>query len=250
MSTTRPDVIAAAKDLAQDPSATPLLFDSVDYDRALEVALRVFDADVPNLRVVHHPVTAAAFRFVLLGPGALPELVGLDAWSDGRSQMRAVWHPYDTTDRGREPLDPNTWRVVREPGPLVALELLDRTPSAGVLRLELVSPHTVHASDAAQTSVLAADVEALQVLTAATILNLFAARALQNTGSTGLPSDIVDRRSQSDQARARARDLREIYAAMVGRRRAEDVAPASATRDLDVVMTHAFGPLWHPRGAR
>lgn len=247
MSTTRTVVIAAAKTFAQETASTPLLAGTADYDQALAVALRQFNADVPNLRVVHYTVAASAFRFVLAGAGAI--LSGLDAWKKGRSSMRAVWHPYLTTAQQQTPLDPNDWRVVEEPS-LTILELLELTPSSGVLRLEFTTPHVVHVTDTAQTSVLEADVEALELLTAYHVLEMAARRAVQNTGNTGIPTDIVDRRSQSSEYHARAAELLKTYRSIVGQ--VDDVGGASATRDLDVRPSFVGygGFLWKPRGTR
>lgn len=249
MSTTQKAVIEAAKSLAQDPSNVPLLAQTQDYTVALNVALKVFDSDVANLRIVHHVVSSATFRFVLSGSGALAELTGLNAWVDGRSAIQKVWHPYSIAVQAQAPLDPNTYRVIDEPG-LIILELLELTPNNGTIRLEFTRPHAVHATDAAQTSVKAGDVEALQTIVAVKILELFAVRALQNTGSTGIPTDVVDRRSQSDQAASRCKQLMETYKALVGRRDKADLAPASSTKDLDVDISHVYGPLWHFKGMR
>jgi hypothetical protein len=214
------------------------------------LALKQFDGDVPNLRIVHYTVLAAAFRFVLRGTGAI--LSGLNAWSRGRSNLEAVWHPYSTTSQGQEPLDPNTYRVIEEPT-LTVLELLELSPSSGVLRLEFLSPHVVDAADVNATSVDVDYVDALNTLTAVKILELAAIRAAQNTGNTGIPTDVVDRRSQSSEFAARAKSLLSTYQAMVGR--SEDGGAAGATRDLDVAPSYlglgaGNGFLWHPRRTR
>ena len=99
MAATQSEVLDAAKRIAQDSSTSPLLSDHLDYPRAIEVALLTFDQDVPNVRIVHHTVTAAAFRFILAGSGALAGLTGLDAWSRGRSVMQAVWHVWRAMGR-------------------------------------------------------------------------------------------------------------------------------------------------------
>ncbi len=251
MSVIRSTVLAAGKLIAQETSSLPLLAGD-PYDTLLSVALRVFDADVPNVRIVHHTVASAAFRFTLAGAGALAELTGLDAWTRGKSELAAVWHPYDATIQGQSPLDPNTWRILEEPAAKTVLELLEITPSADVLRLELVNPHTVHASDVASTSVLAGDVEALEVLLASQILLDYAARSLQNTGNTGIPTDIVDRRTPADQARAVAKELFTRYQSMVGNRSDDEVKAAGATRELDIRPSYpSFGDfLWKPRSLR
>lgn len=212
------------------------------------MALPTLDADRPNERIVHHTVTSSAFRFVLSGSGALAGLTGLDAWVPGRSSVRRVWWPYDTATQGQSPLERDEWRVMKEPS-LVVLELLTYTPASGVLRIEFVNPHVIDADDEADSSVLAGDVPALTVLVGAQILMLYAARAVQNTGSTGLTSDVVDRRSQASEARSVSKALMERYASMVGRRPASESGPASAIGDMDLEFASPLGPVW-PRSRR
>lgn len=250
MSVTRTEVVERARQLVQD-STTGILKDATaqfgDYDRLLDQALRVFDGDVPNNRVVHYTVAAAAFRFVLYGAGAI--LTGLDAWVDQCSTLFAVWHPYSTTIQGQSPLDENDYRVVREPS-LVVLELLTITPSAGVLRLEYQTPHSVAVSDITLSTIPVGKVDALYTITAAMIAQAAAVRAAQNTGNTSIPSDVVDRRTQDQQYRDAARILMDRYKMIVGRRDAKDLGPASTSIDLDVQSTHMYGYLWHSRGSR
>lgn len=248
MSTTRPAIIAAARSFAQETATTPIVAgQSSDYDLALAIALRHFSRDVPNVRIVHYTVTAAAFRFILAGAGAI--LTGLNAWVGGASAMSAVWHPYSTASQGQAPLDVNDWRVLDEPT-ISVLELLSIAPTSGTLRLEFVTPHTVNQTDVALTSVLPAHVEALQLRTAVEVLEMAARRAVQNTGNSGLPTDIVDRRSQSAEYHQRAKDLMATYRTLVGID--DHVGPASATRELDVSPSFAgFGGfLWKPRSLR
>jgi hypothetical protein len=243
MAIAQSDLIAAAKGVAQDASRASLLIDDDSYVRAVAMAVEQFDLDRPNRRVVHHTVDATGFRFPLSGDDALSELTGLDAWVDGRSALLEVWHPYDVTVQGQMPLDPRDWRVVDDPTGAV-LELLATQPSSGILRLEFTSPHVVGAT-AAETSVKAGDVSALTVLTGAQILTLYAVRAVQNTGNTGLPADVVDRRTQSDQARSAAKELLARYRLMVGQRvDPDDGPPTSAVGEMDVQIGGLIGPLW------
>lgn len=238
-------LLTAAKLVAQDSTSTPLLLGDTSYAEAIAMALPTLDADRPNTRIIHHTVAASAFRFVLSGSGALAGLTGLDAWVVRRSAMRSVWWPYTTTTRAQEPLDRDSWRVIAEPG-LVVLELLEDTPASGILRLEFTNPHVVAAS-AGDSTILAGDVSALTVLVAAQILTMYASRAIQNTGNTGLPMDVVDRRSHSAEARAVAKVLMERYASMVGRTPSADAAPVSAIGDMDVQFATPLGPMWSRR---
>lgn len=250
MSFTIDTAIGRARELAQEPSTVPLLTTDDAYQGVIRQALGVFDVDVPNVRRVHHTVTVAGFRIVLAGTGALAGLTGLDAWVVGKSSLIAVWHPYDTTAQGRAPVDENTYRVVEEPGPLTVLEFLELSPSSGVLRLEFERPHVVHAVAPASTSIPAAHAEAFYTLAGSIILDQAAVRAAQNTGTSAIPSDTVERRTQGGEYRARAKDLRERYKAMVGVTTGADLRAAHAFADIDVGMSHPWGALWHPRSGR
>lgn len=100
-------------------------------------------------------------------------------------------------------------------------------------------------------SVFDADEDALAVLAASLILQEAAVKSAQNTGNSGLPNDIVDRRTQSDIFRSRAKELREIYASMLGLgANRSELGPASAVRDLDVPDRWGLGRLWHTTGVR
>lgn len=380
----RSSVRTAAKALAQDAGpgtsavGVQLLFsDPGDYNLVLAQALRLFAKDRPNVRVVDHAVTTAAFRFALSGGSALASLTGLDAWVLGASQLQQVFLPWDITAQNQSALDENVWRVVTDPGPTAVLELRDRAAAVGqVLRLHFSAPHTLSdapnvvtaptvapavaltaatpgnvtagahsyvytwvtahgettpspasapltvvapgtegqvtvtvqasadpgvtavrvyrtiagdtgsrlrvgefaisapasagvavvdnladgalgaAAPATNTAggtntVFEADEDALAVLGASLILQEAAVKAAQNTGSSGLPGDIVDRRTQSDIYRSRAKELREVYASMLGlgATRAE-LGPASGVRDLDLPERYGLGRLWHTTGVR
>lgn len=92
--------------------------------------------------------------------------------------------------------------------------------------------------------------EALQTLAASMILQLAANKAVQNTGNTGLPNDVVDRRSQSSEFAARARALRDQYNILVGKGTTADLQPGSAIKDLDVEGATGVGLLWHSKRSR
>lgn len=253
MARTRTDLRAAAKQLAQDASVTGgtglklLLTDPGDYTLAIIQALPILGRDRPNLRVLDYTVLASAFRFGLSGAGAVLPSATLDAWVDGASQLVNVWHPYLVTSQGADPLDPNTWRVVTDPGPKTVLELLAQRAAVGdVIRFEYTSPWVLHEDNEANSSVRAGEWEALSILTASLVLQIAANKMAQNTGNTGLPNDVVDRRSQADVFRSLAKDLRTLYSTLVGHGPAADLTAASGQADLDVLPSHQRGFLWHP----
>lgn len=339
-----------------------LLNDPEDYDESVSQALRIFNTDRPNVRIVDLTMAASGFRVGLSGPGAV--LAGVDAWEDGFSELRNVWHPWTTAYQGPAPLDPNTWRLTTDPAGQILEFLLDRPNVGQVVRLEYTRRHslteapntvanpsvapavalagiagnvndgahgyaytwlTAHgetllsaaatltvsssatdgqvqvdvpasndpgvigarvyrtaANDLAGTrrlvgalasnggmfqddvadvnlgaaapsantaggsnTVRDGDEDLLAMLAGSLMLQMAAIKAAQNTGNTGLPNDIVDRRTQSDVYQARSKSLRAIYDAAIGKGKDADVAPASAIRELDVFSGTRLGFLWH-----
>jgi hypothetical protein len=383
MSVTLATIRNNAKALAQDPAGRGLtglgvgllLSDPGDYDLAIRQALRTHDQERPNMRVVDQVLASAGFRYVLAGSGALSSLIGMDAFVDGSSFVDDVFLPWDLTSQNQTPLDRNTWRTLRDPGPKTILEFLDQTATAGdTLRLVFRNPHTLTeapntvasptaapgtalagagagnvndgthsyvytwttawgetaASPAAaavtvankaldgkvtvtipasadsgitgakvyrtvagdtgsrklvgtltsttgggtftdnvadgslgtatapatntaggQNTVLDGDADAFAVLAAAYILEMAAVKAVQNTGNTGLPNDVVDRRNQSDIFKSRSAEYLKIYKSMIGTLAGENgPGAASAWADLDVTLFNGFGSLWHGTGNR
>lgn len=246
MSVTSATVITAAKVLAQDPGgSTKLLLADGDYLTAVLQGVDEFKGDRPNIRVSHVTIATTGFRVVLKGAGAVLPTSGVDRWVDGASVMRAVWPNYLTTRQDNTPLDQNDWRVRPEPAGLVVLELLRTTVAVGeVLRLEYSAPHTLHASDPAQSSILEGDVTAFEILTAAIICEMTARRYVQNTGTSTFQNESVDRRTQSDVMSARAKDLRKQYGALVGESGDGGVAGYSTTKKMVIEPTHQRGRLW------
>lgn len=140
-------VRAGAKAIAQNTPVTGstgvnlLLTDPDDFNVAIQQALRVFDTDRPNQRTVDSLVAAAGFRVVLKGTGALAGLVDADAWP-GYALPVAVFYPWDVSSRGQEPLDPNSYRIIQDPGPKTILEFLSDSLTIGqTLRLVFHRPH-------------------------------------------------------------------------------------------------------------
>lgn len=378
MAISRYSVRTAGKQLAQDagPGTGPtgvqlLLADPDDYNLAVLQALRVYATDRPNLVVVDVTKVAAGFRIVLAGTGAQAELVGANAWQDGDSALDAVIRQWSAASQALQPLDPNTYRVNREPGGLIVLELLEDSAAAGeVLRLAFTARHTLTESPNAVTASAAPAValaapaapgnvdngahtwaytwvtaqgestpsptaaltvvdktvngqvkvtipsgldqgatsakvyrtvtggggnlklvgtlaggaggiftdnladgslgadapstntaggantppeghaEALAALAGSMMLQMAANKAVQNTGNTGLPNDVVDRRSQSDQFSSRAKTLRDQYNILVGKSSGDTLKGASAVKDLDVGASSGLGFLWHQRRNR
>lgn len=252
MSITGANLRAAARRIAQDSASTSgvgvqlLLNDPADYDEAIANALVAFKNDRPNLRILDLTLGTAGFRFVLSGAGAIMPTSGINAWVDGGSYLTDVWFPWNAASQGTEPLDRNTWRVIPTPTG-ESLELLANTAAIGqLMRLAYAAPHVLSEADATATSIRVADQRAIITLAASFILNQAAIKAVQNTGNTGLPNDVVDRRTQSDIYRSRAKELREVYANLVGRGADTDLSGASGTIELDALTSYRGGFLWHP----
>lgn len=188
-------------------------------------------------------------------PSGLLGTAGLDGWILDGSELTKVWMPYfagvavGVAQQGQQPIPDNEWHTFDEPGPTTLLEFygLASTPST-TLRLEFTSPHVVDENSAAYTSIRPKWVTAFTTLAAALLLRLVANRYLQNTGITGLPNDIVDRRSQSDQAASRAKEMLLIYRDLIGG--GEPRGAASGFKEMDVVSSHNRGSLWHPTSIR
>lgn len=356
------------KQLAQDggPGNTStgvqlLLADPADYNIGILQALRIFQLDRPNYRIVDQVLADNGWRFVLKGSGVLTSLIGPDAWVDGVSQLQRIWHPWEVTNQGQGPIEDNDWRIVRDPGGVIVLEFLRTTAISGqAVRLEFITKHTLseqpndvaapvapavslanpaapgnvtnglHAvvatyltadgqtspspatnivvadqtvngqvtvviaaspdsgitgvrvfmsdaggagdkklagtlatnggtltinladgslGEAAPTSntaggvntVADGDEDLLTLLVASVFLELAAVKAAQNTGNTGLPNDVVDRRHQSDVFRSRSKELRDMYNTLAGKGGATDLSGASTTKDMDVATGHTFG---------
>lgn len=365
-------VRVGAKAVAQNTPTTGslgvnlLLTDPDDFNAAIRQALKVFESDRPNQRVVDSVLAASGFRVVLKGDGALAELVDADAWP-GLNLPVAVFYPWDVTSQGQEPMDPNWYRITKDPGSKTILEFTGDTLTAGdTLRLVFNRPHQLSEAPAAVVNPAAAptvalaspavagnvdngthtyvftwttadgetaaspasdvvtvadktvngkvtvtvpasddygvtgakvyrtiagntgskklvgslatnggtftdnvadadlgaaapaandaggtntvddeDEELLTTLVASFILQMAANKAAQNTGNTNLPNDVVDRRSQSDVYRSRAKELRAEYDALVGRGGSDTVAGHSAFGDLDTAFSDGRGFLWH-----
>jgi len=356
-------VRAGGKALAQNVPVTGgrgvnlLLTDPDDFNAAVLLALKQFDLDSQNVRVVDVTIASSGFRLVLKGSGAAAELAGADAWAS-QSALLAVWSDFDITEQGVDPMDPNVYRIVLDPGPKTVLELLaDRFTAAQVARLAFTRPHalteapntvvdpttaptvslagsgsgsvtnglhgyvytwltaqgetipsaaatvtvTDQSTDGKVTVVVPAsddygvtgakvyrtiagntgakklvgtlttnggtltdsiadvslganapsantaggantvdddDEQTLTALVGSVILQMAANKLAQNTGNTNLPSDVVDRRSQSDIFRSRSKELREFYQTLVGKGAGTDLAARSAFQDLDVEATY------------
>lgn len=155
MAISRYSVRIKAKALAQDSGPGDggtgvqlLLTDPGDYNTAILQALRIFDADRPNRRIVDSILATAGFRQPLAeymdGMVTVPAMTGLtgaDIFIEDFSRMATVWFPYDKTTQGITPLEDDDWRVVKDPAGTF-LEFLTMTPAAAeTVRLEFTSPH-------------------------------------------------------------------------------------------------------------
>lgn len=251
-STLRDAFLKAARVLAQDNSVNgvPLLNTPDDYQQVFDQAMRQFDRDRPNRRIVHLTATAGgSSEFILAGAGAV-FTDPADAWVDGVSDLLAVWSPYLRADTDGVALDPDGYRILYEPNGVIILQLIDQTVSVGdITRFEYTRPHQVDNVDADTVggviSIRQADIEPFNLLLSSMILLLASTRAVQNMGTTGLPNDIIDRRTQSDLYAKRAKDLYTKYEAAVGIVTVDaPVAAAAAVKDLPVSTSYPGGYLW------
>ncbi len=173
-----------------------------------------------------------------------------DAWMEGASSIVDLWFPFDATTQGLDPNDQNSYRTRPAPGGLTVLEFLADLPQVGdIIRVEFTKPHQVDETEQESSTIPAGLREAMVALSAAMILQMAANKAVQNTGNTGLPNDVVDRRTQSDIFRSRAKELLTVYNTLVGKATTENIKGASGFLDLDVEPSYRFGGLggfmWH-----
>lgn len=169
-----------------------------------------------------------------------------DAWVTGWSRVQSLWWPFVSADQAAQPLDTKLWRIVRGAEDTEFVELLTgRLATGDVVRLQYTTPHYLDKRNSpALTTIREGDIQALATLTAIQLLTMAANKAAQNTGTTGLPSDVVDRRTQSDQFRSRANDLQKLYNTLVGKGAKDDLKGASAFADIDTE------PSWNRFGGR
>lgn len=250
----RGDIVEAVKRIIQTPQSDGvqvLLTDPTDYNLAIDQAVVKFGIDYPNTSVLDLSIVTAGWRFVVAG-GGTPLI---PTWVDGVSYVSRVWSPWSPSIQGLESNDANNWRIVADPGGLTVLELLDHTAAAGSLvRVEVARPWAVADTDA-DTTIPAGKARPFELLAAYFALLMAANAAVRNTGSTGLPGDIVDRRSQSDQYASRAKELLKVYGTLMGfgdgsSGTGAGTGAGSGFKDLDVRSNNPTGFLWHGIGSR
>lgn len=93
------------------------------------------------------------------------------------------------------------------------------------------------------------DEAAFTLLAASMILQMAAINAVKNLGNTGLPNDIVDRRTPADLMRSLATDLAKRYAQLVGTTES-GIKAASGVIDFDLKPQHRHGYMWHGEARR
>lgn len=257
---TRQTVKAAVNALAQNTSqGRPSIVQDYEatFKEAIDLAERLFTLDRRNTRVVDITLSSAGWRFVLNGGGALAGLTGLNAFTTGESSLTSVVLPYAVDTRRVTPLERELWRIATEPNGASVLEVADDAAAGEVLRLTFENKHVVHDTDASQTTVPARDEQAFETLAAALLLQIAANKAAQNTGSSQLPNDTVNRQSQGDILKARSRDMMALYDRLMGKTpvvgsSSGGASPAPASppplsgfKDLDATFSHPLGGLFH-----
>lgn len=175
-----------------------------------------------------------------------------DAWLDGASTISAIWWPYVEATQDDEAIDANGYRLRNGPSGVTLLEFIGfHAAAAQVIRFEFTRPHILDDDTPSLSTVKAGDVDALVALSAAMILQVAANKAVQNTGNTGLPGDVVDRRTQSDIFKSRSTDLMKLYNVLVGKGTSADIKAASGFLDVDITPSWRFGGqgdyIWHRR---
>jgi hypothetical protein len=70
-----------------------------------------------------------------------------------------------------------------------------------------------------------------------------AVKAVQNTGNTGLPNDVVDRRPSRTSSSPGRKNCGIIYGSLVGKGQPGDLQPASGVKDLDALPSYGWVPV-------
>ena len=174
-----------------------------DIDPAILAALTEYQLQRPRERVAKVQGTGG-FDYAL--DGGSPKLPG---WQEGFSDVLEIVHPYAAATQNPTPLDRTEYAVVRLD---TGLFLRFRAASPGVAEFFLATYTTAHTIDAATSTVVATDDEALADLAASFAFLKLAARYAQSTDSS-IQADAVDRRTKPDIYRSLSGDYRKRYEA-------------------------------------
>jgi hypothetical protein len=199
-----------------------------DYDRNISAALKRYSK--------HKPDTAVKD---ITSPGGhdidLP-----DGWSVDFSIITALEHPVENVPASI--LDTESYGTYQSPSGK-KIRLIDDILSSGEkVRVSFTIIRTAE-------TMPEIDINALSNLAASLCLEDLANAYLQTSDPT-ITADVVNYRSKSSEAAARAKKLMQLYKDHMGLKENDTTPPASAVVDLDEKYPGGLERLTHPRWAR
>jgi hypothetical protein len=196
-----------------------------DYDRCIAAALRKYSKDKPYQVIEDIPGDGTAQYDIVLG------------WSPEYSHIVSIEYPVG--DVPPTVLSDDQYSLISQSG---TLRLSFRLGTNDALRITYTA---IRSAD----DVPEIDVGAFCFLTASYCLELLANQFVQSADST-INADVVNYRSKSSEATARAKRLMALYMDAIGLKEGDITPPASSTADFDEKYPGGSERLTHPRWAR
>lgn len=248
MALTRATLMSKAESYVQDDADRITHSLSGDFGTAIDRALERYSQDRPR------KVYATAS-----GDGTAYEFDAPTGWVEDFSELLEVHYPDPPATGQREPNvivdaaapnEPEAVKALKNASGVTKLRFMADTPVSGTANIRWVFTglHTVHATTAASTTVIASDEEALAMLVASVACEMVASKYAE-TKDAAFSVDSVDFRSKSSEYAARARQLLKSYQTHMGMGLDEPPRAASGTVDWDQSMIHGGDRLIRRRRA-
>lgn len=161
-------------------------------------------------------------------------------WSEGFSVVTAIEHPIGNVPVSL--IDPEDYGLYQSPAGKKIRLAADSLPSNDKVRVSFTIPRSA-------TTVPDIDVDAVCNLAAALCLEDLANVYLQTSDPT-IAADVVNYRTKSSEASARAKRLMQLYKDHMGLKEDDTTPPASAIVDMASKYPGGMERLTHPRWAR
>lgn len=168
-------------------------------------------------------------------------LSGLTDWEAGFSRLVRVEYPVDDETDDINEVGDDSWITYKKPSGEVLRFVVDRPNATETIRVAYICRHVC---DDVECTIAAGDEHAVQLLTAAHLCEMLAARKSDNIDST-IMADSVDHGNQARTYAARAKSFRQQYHDHMGIHRGQTPA-ASVTKDQDVGSSYGTDRLTHP----
>ena len=203
---------------------------SGDIDALIEEAIRAYSKHRPQI-ITEDETGDGGFDYQLTGTAGTNLLT---SWEKGFSEVRRLVYPVDDTAQTETVIDEDDFGVITK---IVSGEARDHlrfkaaTPTATqTFRVWYTARHVV---DGSNSTVPAADDEAVANLAAAFCLEAIAARYL-STKDPSLDADVTDYRSRADESRRLAEKFRRTFLDHLGIREVGEPPGEGAIVDTDL----------------